>query len=180
MDYTVKNSRSKDLRESVGSYVLLMLETWPAASMDKEAGHLESVIEVKPQMHAQGKGNRSASNFASRRVASGQMNGRKGIVMSMVLGCKSIFSGTVCGMGRLEAVAQEENYCACILRGGGGSSASRHGEGSCMKEELMAPSFLRMWRKVQQGSNPLKFLQSLVLRFEIGSCKSLCWTASPP
>ncbi|CAM9473158.1 unnamed protein product, partial [Hapterophycus canaliculatus] len=46
VDYTVKNSRSKDLRESVGSYVLLMLETWPAASMDKEAGYLESVIEV--------------------------------------------------------------------------------------------------------------------------------------
>lgn len=52
MDYTVKNSRSKDLRESVGSYVLLMLQTWPAASMDKEAGYLESVIEVRHQIEA--------------------------------------------------------------------------------------------------------------------------------
>ncbi|CAM9568539.1 unnamed protein product, partial [Pylaiella littoralis] len=46
VDYTVRVSRSKDLRESVGSYVLLMLRKWPAASMDKEAGYLESVIAL--------------------------------------------------------------------------------------------------------------------------------------
>lgn len=47
VEYTVRNSRSKDLRESVGSYVLLMLKTWPAASMDKEAGYLESIVQVR-------------------------------------------------------------------------------------------------------------------------------------
>ncbi|CAM9252620.1 unnamed protein product [Ectocarpus sp. 12 AP-2014] len=46
VEYTVRNSRSKDLRESVGAYVLLMLRAWPPASMDKEAGHLESIIGV--------------------------------------------------------------------------------------------------------------------------------------
>lgn len=43
----MRNSRSKDLRESVGSYVLLMLGSWPPASMDKEAGYLESIIAVR-------------------------------------------------------------------------------------------------------------------------------------
>lgn len=47
IEYRVKNSRSKDLRESIGAYVLLMLNTWPAASMEKEAGHLQSIISVK-------------------------------------------------------------------------------------------------------------------------------------
>ncbi|CAN0499584.1 unnamed protein product, partial [Laminaria digitata] len=46
MEYTVKNSRSNHLRESVGSYVLLMLSKWPAPSMEKEAAHLESIISL--------------------------------------------------------------------------------------------------------------------------------------
>eukprot|EP00903_Cladosiphon_okamuranus_P015412 g14235.t1 len=46
VEYTVRNSRSKDLRESVGAYVLLMLKTWPAASMDKEAVYLESIVQL--------------------------------------------------------------------------------------------------------------------------------------
>lgn len=47
IEYRVRNSRSKDLRESVGSYVFLMLSTWPAASMDKDAQHLENIISVR-------------------------------------------------------------------------------------------------------------------------------------
>ena len=31
----------------MGSYVLLMLKTWPAASMDKEAAYLESIVQVR-------------------------------------------------------------------------------------------------------------------------------------
>ena len=47
VEYTVKNSRSNHLRESVASYVLLMLSSWPAPSMEKEAAYLESIISVR-------------------------------------------------------------------------------------------------------------------------------------
>lgn len=51
IEYRVKHTRSKDMRVSIGSYVLLMLQKWPAASMDKEAAHLEAMIEVMNTRH---------------------------------------------------------------------------------------------------------------------------------
>ena len=41
----VRNSRSKDLREMVASYV--RLSTWPAASMEREIMSLESLVSVR-------------------------------------------------------------------------------------------------------------------------------------
>ena len=43
----VRNSRSKDLREMVASYVRLILGTWPAASMEREIASLESLVSVR-------------------------------------------------------------------------------------------------------------------------------------
>ena len=47
MEYMVRNSRSKDLREMVASYVRLILGTWPAASMEREIASLESLVSVR-------------------------------------------------------------------------------------------------------------------------------------
>lgn len=46
-EYMVKNSRSKHLHESIASYVILMLQSWPPSAVDKEVGYLESMVEVK-------------------------------------------------------------------------------------------------------------------------------------
>lgn len=50
VEYAVKNSRSNNLRESVASYVLLMLGTWSANSMEKEVAHVESIITVRERV----------------------------------------------------------------------------------------------------------------------------------
>ena len=47
MEYMIRNSRSKDLREMVTSYVRLILGTWPAASMERETASLESLVSVR-------------------------------------------------------------------------------------------------------------------------------------
>lgn len=47
VEYTVRNSRSKDLREMVASYVYLILDTWPPASLEKEIVFVESLISVR-------------------------------------------------------------------------------------------------------------------------------------
>ena len=47
MHKLVRNSRSKDVREMVASYVRLILGTWPAASMEREIASLESLVSVR-------------------------------------------------------------------------------------------------------------------------------------
>ena len=46
MEYMVRNSRSKDLREMVASYVRLVLGTWPAASMERERDRVSGIPRV--------------------------------------------------------------------------------------------------------------------------------------
>ncbi|CAN0160773.1 unnamed protein product [Ascophyllum nodosum] len=47
MHKLVRNSRSKDVREMVASYVRLILGTWPAASMEREIASLESLVSMQ-------------------------------------------------------------------------------------------------------------------------------------
>ena len=48
MECMIRNSRSKDLREMVASYVRVVLgSTWPAASMEREIASLEFLVSVR-------------------------------------------------------------------------------------------------------------------------------------
>ncbi|CAM9887474.1 unnamed protein product [Discosporangium mesarthrocarpum] len=44
--YQARSSRSKDLRESVANYILLMLREWPPGALEREVDNLAGIIRV--------------------------------------------------------------------------------------------------------------------------------------
>lgn len=47
VEFRLKDTRSKDMRVCISSYLLLMLREWPPASIDKDAAHVEAMIKVQ-------------------------------------------------------------------------------------------------------------------------------------
>lgn len=72
VEFRVKTTRSKDLRVSISSYLLLMLREWPPTSIDRVVGHVGGMIEVR----SLGRGIGATASRAERGCSTGHDSSR--------------------------------------------------------------------------------------------------------